>query len=283
MEGLNPNARDEHGLPALAVARSEEVAELLIDAGADVSIAYEGEFGEMRPIHHAAWAGRSGVVRTLLSAGADPEYAVDPSPLHSAAGEKPEDAETIRLLLEAGADPDVKNWDHKTPLHHAVARGSAAEVEVLLDAGATPDVRSLDEGFSPIHLASSPEKVNLLIDAGADPDARSNDFETRLHELCAYSSGGDETIKTIQALLDNGADLTARDASGRTPLHRVAENTHHERAGAIALTLLEEGADPDSRDKRGKTPLETARENENEPVIEALGSAGGPAKEDAGG
>jgi cytohesin len=92
----------------------------------------------------------------------------------------------------------------------------------------------------------------------------------------------DETIQTIQALLDNGADSTARDASGRTPLHRVAANTHRERVGEIASTLLEEGADPDTRDKRGKTPLETARENENEPVIEALESAGGPAKEDAG-
>ena len=55
----------------------------------------------------------------------------------------------------------------------------------------------------------------------------------------------------ITALLNAGADLTARNKDGRTPLHAAAAFNENP---AIITTLLDTGADPAARDDKGKTP-----------------------------
>lgn len=63
--------------------------------------------------------------------------------------------------------------------------------------------------------------------------------------------------RSVQALLDRGADISAVDHQGRSALHHYA--------GAPGTTpclklLLERGVDPTLRDSTGKTALDVANE-----------------------
>ena len=58
----------------------------------------------------------------------------------------------------------------------------------------------------------------------------------------------------VQAELDKGADVNAKDYRVMTPLHYAAANGHKE----IAELLIEKGADVKAKDEGGKTPLDVA-------------------------
>lgn len=47
------------------------------------------------------------------------------------------DADFLRRLLTYGIDPNAKDYDHRTPLHVAVAEGLYFIAKILLEAGAS--------------------------------------------------------------------------------------------------------------------------------------------------
>ena len=59
-------------------------------------------------------------------------------------------------------------------------------------------------------------------------------------------------IKKARFLIDNGADVNAKDSTGNSPLHRAASN------GDIytARLLIDNGADVNTKNDEGKTPLD---------------------------
>ena len=81
-------------------------------------------------------------------------------------------------------------------------------------------------------------------------------------------------VEPMRALLDAGADHSARDLLGRTPLHHV---TLGHRRGDVAMTvalLLGAGADPEARDEKGQTVLELALGRRDGIALRALAQAG---------
>ena len=72
-------------------------------------------------------------------------------------------------------------------------------------------------------------------------------------------------------LLRQGADVNAKDESGRTPLHEVAVQDAFE----VAELLLRQGADVHAKDGFGYTPLHEAAEKDASRVAEALRCYGG--------
>ena len=113
------------------------------------------------PLSCAVQWGKPALVRTLLTAGADPNSA-DPNgatPLHHACQLKHSQGaidEPARLLLEHRADPNPKSWqDGVTPLLFSCAVGFPEVVEQLLTAGADLSFRTSDAGCSALFAACS--------------------------------------------------------------------------------------------------------------------------------
>lgn len=131
------------------------------------------------------------VLAQLLALGADPNLVVgwdDTTALHSA-GARP-DPGALRILLDAGgADIDARDRDGRTPLYHAVLARRAANVELLLARGADVGLGAWSDGKTPLHLAvgrkgkSSEALVEALVQGGADPSARDRSGRTCLDAL----------------------------------------------------------------------------------------------------
>lgn len=65
-------------------------------------------------------------------------------------------------------------------------------------------------------------------------------------------------VARIRALPAEGADVSARDEQGATPLHRTVQAPYQDRDPLpwleVVRTLLESGADVHARDRTGVTP-----------------------------
>lgn len=114
-------------------------------------------------LHVAAAAYRVEMAELLLDVGADCRAAKNhrrSQPLHYAADGNPgsdswdaaRQVRMIALLLKAGADIHARDKNGATPLHRAVRTRCAEAVKFLLDAGADGTLRNMP-GSTPFHLA----------------------------------------------------------------------------------------------------------------------------------
>jgi Ankyrin repeats (many copies) len=116
-------------------------------------------------------------------------------------------------------------------------------------------------GDTALHMAAAafqPEIVQALIDRGANCSARNRRGAQPLH----YASDSNvwnpiAQATTIDRLIRAGADPNATDKSGVAPLHRAVRT----RCAAAVEALLAGGAEPRGRNKSGSTPLHLAVQN----------------------
>ncbi len=118
-------AYHEDGWPMLHLAATAEVAQLLLDAGADINAPNKHKvFGPgNRPLHAAVYNNREDVVDLLLARGADVNARDNAgwTPLHMAVANGR--FGLALKLLDAGADPNAQlgqmkgqEWSNKAPL-----------------------------------------------------------------------------------------------------------------------------------------------------------------------
>jgi len=145
--------------------------------------------------------------------------------------------QTAELLRHSGADPNVQGYGGNTPLHSAALYADVEMVKVLLNLEADVNIRN-KVGAAPLDAASAglsgsdgepnfPQVLanvtRLLLDNGADIDARNNHGSTSLH--FAVSRG---RIEVVRVLLEHGANIGAENNKGETPLAMAKEYQYHE-------------------------------------------------------
>ena len=99
----------------------------------------------------------------------------------------------------------------RATLHIASQAGNVPAIQWLLAHGATVDLRN-SEGETPLHEAAcflQPEAIKALLAAGANINLNSADYSHTplLHVLDNKHSVTPREIKTIELLLDRGADI----------------------------------------------------------------------------
>lgn len=164
------------------------------------------------------------------------------TPLHLAMMHSPR-TEVIRLLISLGADLEALNAKKETPIHTLAAEGNVTS-----------------------HVAAFSASGGEINDPGPDDACNIGNCATRpIHRIAQRP----ESIDLLRTFLAVGADATAQDPSGRTPLHYAAEASSWEAVEA----LIAAGANPNSDDFKGMTPLHLAAQrgpDSDESVVRLL-------------
>lgn len=176
--------------------------------------------GGSTPLYDAAVFGHTDTARLLLDRGAAVDLTVSvvsATPLRIAAWHGHIDV--VRLLLDRGADVNLQTAGDQTALHQAAERGHTDVVALLLDRSADPNLQTTS-GETPLFRALRSGKLDtaaVLIRLGADVNHRSRDASTPLHiGVLDYSWNDPE--RAVELLLDAGADPSAEDERGETPI-----------------------------------------------------------------
>ena len=166
------------------------------------------------------------IVRLLLEHGADPNLRQESDnalPLHFAASGGP--LESVRQLLDAGSDVQGEGDDHQMDVigwATLFAEARSDVVNLLVERGARHHI------FTAVALGD-PALVRRVV--ANDPNAlrrrlsHNEQEQTALHYVIAPADGlvgglfrTGEHYRTLELLIELGADLEATDAKGRTPM-----------------------------------------------------------------
>ncbi len=233
-------------------------------------------------LNKAIWKGNIKRVKLLIDAGAringfrtkDHEGCMEYyAPLHMAASRG--NAKIVKLLIDAGANVNVQThtdgFDKMTALCIAARRGYFMVAKLLIDAGADISIKAY-WGQTAIKFAKKNGSINIvklihnvskqllqsarsgnlaqmqkLIERGVDKDTSSDTYHwTSLHLAAQYNHK-----KIVQFLIDNQANLNARDIKMHTPLHSAANHGHTE----ICKMLLKCNAKLNAKDIDKRSPL----------------------------
>ncbi|POR33893.1 Uncharacterized protein TPAR_05909 [Tolypocladium paradoxum] len=173
----------------------------------------------------------------------------------------------VKLLLESGrvrSEPHG-GWELIPPTA-AANEGHVAIVQLLLESGKFNTDAEDDDGHTPLISAAKKGQydiVKLLLESyQVDPDQRSSQKRTPL----SYAAEGGHIPIVELLLVSYHVEIDSRDTKGRTPFFWAARRDHF----TVVRLLLKAGADPTASDIRGLTPLHKAVICGHPQVVELL-------------
>jgi ankyrin repeat protein len=298
---------DGRGRTPLHFCRALVNAKTLMLGG--VNINHRDDF-LFSPVHAAASQGADEVLKMLIDAGADLTLANNEigTPLHCAVQRK--SRATIELLLAAGVDVKARNRRGRTPLHLAMDIGRSDLVSLLFQAGADPFVED-KQGYSPFSMSLVWENpsifnmfklpnhfrverlhINALIFAAAKgetavfrqfldrlPDPSRNLDCVQLPQLYITAinvAAGACRVDLVEMLLAHGFHVNTLDEKKNTPLLRACQTGRTEaeffsyNRTHMCETLIQHGADTLARNDRGLTPFLVAQTHADYPLMTLL-------------
>ncbi|KAI9716433.1 MAG: hypothetical protein M1812_005328 [Candelaria pacifica] len=153
-------------------------------------------------------------------------------------------------LHESTSTIDVVDSQGRTAISWAAQRGDVIAVETLLEKQADPNISDIRKR-SALHYASkasSPGCLSPILAAPCvDVNQRNIWQQTALHSACHNQ----KNRVCIDLLMEAGADASARDIYGKTPMCFAAEKNSE----LAVAALLEHGANIEDRDNKGWTAL----------------------------
>jgi ankyrin repeat protein/beta-lactamase regulating signal transducer with metallopeptidase domain len=287
-ELLNPAQSKYTPLFEAAMRNNLELAQMLIDRGAEVDVADSQGYTALDRCGNYGYAQ---MAELLIKAGANVNAVnaqrKEGTPLHTAASEGHNNV--IDVLIRHGADLNAKAFGGFTPLTVAVLTGHADSAKLLAERGAELDllgaagVGRLDvvrrmvtadppktesavaAGMTALHAAAMGghlDVIQFLLSKGADPNARGMQAITPLDGAARNGH-----TAAVELLLNNGADVNGPSHQGRRPLHTAVFPTPDME---LIRILLANGADVNAADEDGYTPLHAASQRGSAELIRML-------------
>jgi len=289
--GADVNAAQGDGMTALhwaAELGDEELSEVLIFGGAHLEAMTR--LGKFTPLLVASRSGHSGVVGSLIDAGAsvDAKTTTGEAALHYAAAAG--SVETVERLLDSGAEVDaLEHTKGQTPLMFAAALNRADVLRTLLARGADPAIETRVIDYPAVAARDkvlSDERTrrlavlhgeDVLIDRPVDGTSaaeeetdedevpripeRNEERKPLSYDQLVGKQGGNTALhyaareghhEAVAVLLEGGARIDHVSGGDRTsPLLMATINGHFD----LAMSLLLGGADPNLASDPGATPL----------------------------
>ena len=192
---------------------------------------------EWRPIFHAGLRRRYDIVKYLIDCGAD-LAAHDGYVIHYA-GEVPNNKEVVSLLIAyGGLDAHTKpSSEIARQFIYAVFLANVGRVNAMLRDNPKLVQERYARGDTALHHATRNgdlEIVEQLVGAGADVNGTTDNGHFPL-----YCAAGHGHVETTRYLAENGADLQARLAEGKTVTEWLKQYADNDRRLKSTLDVLE--------------------------------------------
>ena len=254
-QGANVNATDEKGRTLLHIACEQgnlPIIELLISKDADISVKDENGCTPLKVAQKFDYSDIVEYLRSYITVNGDKQ-------LIEAA--KKGNLQAVKFWIEEGhVAPNVHDGDGRTPLHYACEQGYLPIVELLISSGANISVKDKN-GCTPFKVARESGHSNIAV------YLRSYITVNGDKKLIEAAKKGNLQMMTFW-IEKRCVKPNVHDGDGRTPLHYACMKKNRK----IVDYLINQGADINAKDSNGYTPFDVAQESGHSDIVECLRS-----------